>query len=264
MTSTINPYLLQWSPSSDVTWTDLVAAVAGDGTTHTLFDPVPSGTRLYQDLEIVPGTPPSSASPTNGGFETGSGASATGWAVDTTSSILVYGIRTNDSPHGGSWDYQVFLIPTNGGGALVQFHQAGVPVTGGTTFPFTFYAKALSGSAGQVCQWRIVWSSGGDTGFQTFSAGNNSYAFISNSVTAPAPATSATIYFHIAGSAAPGVTAYVDFDDVVLGSATSSPGTPVVTNVLQVASLPVAQISWPSTSGVQYFPESTTDLVAVP
>src|ERR1035437_995242 len=61
-TSTNNTYThhLQWSPSSGGTWTDLVAAVPGDGTTHTLFDPVPSGTRLYQDLEIVPGVAPSS------------------------------------------------------------------------------------------------------------------------------------------------------------------------------------------------------------
>src|ERR1022692_3714197 len=58
--NTTNTYHLQWSPSSGGTWADLVAAIPGDGTTHTLYDLVPIGTRLYQDLEIVPGTPTSS------------------------------------------------------------------------------------------------------------------------------------------------------------------------------------------------------------
>src|ERR1017187_5911312 len=60
--NTTNTYHMQWSPGSGGPWSDLVAAVACDGTTHTLFDSVPSGGRQYQDLEIVPGTPPSSAS----------------------------------------------------------------------------------------------------------------------------------------------------------------------------------------------------------
>src|ERR1035441_9359317 len=64
--NTTNTYHLQWSPSSGGTWSDLVAAVTGDGTTHTLFDPVPRGARQYQDMEIIPGTPPSSTKPTNG------------------------------------------------------------------------------------------------------------------------------------------------------------------------------------------------------
>ena len=150
-----NTYHLQWSPISGATWTDLVAAVTGDGTTHTNFDPVPSGSRQYQDLEVVPGTPPSTASPANGGFETGSGSTATGWTVDTAAGGPVYGVRTNDSPHSGSFNFQVHLAST-GAGPVVQFNQSGIPVTGGTTYPFTFYAKALAGSQGQSLQWRIL------------------------------------------------------------------------------------------------------------
>ena len=149
-------------------------------------------------------------------------------------------------------------------GRWLQFNQSGMPVTGGTTYPFTFYASALTGSQGQSSQWRILWNAGGDTGYQTFTPGNNTYALITNSVTAPASATSATIYFHFAGAAIPSQSATIDFDDVLLGSGSSSPGSPPVTNVLQVASLPMAQISWPTTVGVQYFPESTTNLAAVP
>jgi hypothetical protein len=192
--NTTNTYHLQWSSLSGGAWSDLVAAVTGDGTTHTLFDPVPSGSRQYQDLEIVPGTPPSSASPTNGGFEYGSGSTATGWTVDTAVGGPVYGVRTNDSPHSGSFDFQVHLAST-GAGPLVQFNQAGVPVTGGTAYPFSFYSKALTGSQGYNAQWRILWNAGGDTGYQSFTPGNSTYSQFSTSVNAPASATSATIFF---------------------------------------------------------------------
>ena len=257
--NTTNTYHLQGSPSSGGTWTDLVAAVAGDGTTHTLFDPVPSGPRLYQDLEIVPAVAPSSTIPANGGFESGSGASATSWTVDTADGGPVSGVRTNNNPHGGSFNFEVHLASV-GAGPVVQFNQAGVPVIGGTTYPFTFYSSALAGSQGQSPQWRILWNTGGDTGYQIFTPGANTYALFSTSVTAPAAATSATIYFHIAGAASQSQSATIDIDDVALGFGGSGPGSPAVTNVLQMASLPFAKISWPSTSGVQYFPESTTNL----
>ncbi len=262
--NTIDTYQMQWSSNPASTWNNLGAAVAGNGTTNTVYDPVPSGTRLYQVLDIVPGAP---AFPgnlvTNGGFENGNGATASNWSVDTAAGGPVYGVRTNDNPHGGSFDFQVYLAST-GAGPVVQFNQSGIPVTGGTTYPFTFYADRLTGSAGDNDQWRILWNAGGDTGYQTFNPGNNVYGLVSNSVTAPAAATSATIYFHFAGAASPGVTATIDMDDVTLGSGSSSPGSPAVTNILPAATLPVAQISWPSTSGMEYQPESTTNLGAGP
>lgn len=165
--NTTNTYHLQWSPPASGTWSDLVAAIAGDGTTHTVFDPFPPGSRQYQDLEIVPGTAPSAALPANSGFEIGNGTTASNWVTDTAVGGPVYGIRTNDSPHSGSFNYQVHLAST-GAGPLVEFSQAGVPVTGGTTYPFSFYSMALPGSQGQSTQWRILWNAGGDTGFQTF------------------------------------------------------------------------------------------------
>ncbi|MGH7988853.1 MAG: family 16 glycosylhydrolase [Limisphaerales bacterium] len=211
-------------------------------------------------MDIVPGMPAVSGNlVANGGFENGSGTTASNWSVDTAASGPVYGARTNDNPHSGSFDFQVYLAST-AAGPVVEFNQSGIPVTGGTTYPFTFYANALTGSAGYNAQWRILWNAGGDTGYQTFTPGNNAYGLISNAVTAPVGATSATIYFHFAGAASPGVTATIDMDDVTLGSGISSPGSPAVTNILQTATLPVAQISWPSISGIEYQPESTTNL----
>ena len=262
--NTTNTYHLQWSPSSGGAWSDLIT-VAGNGTTSSFLDLAPSGTRLYQVLDIFPGTPATLAStnPPNGGFENGSGATASNWTLDTAAGGPVYGVRTNDNPESGSHNFQVHLAST-GAGPVVQLNQSGIPVTGGTTYPFSFYANALAGSVGYNAQWRILWNAGGDTGYQTFTPGNSAYALISTSVTAPASATSATIFFHFAGAASPSQSANIDLDEVSLGNTTSVPGSPAVTNVLQVASQPVAQINWPSTAGVQYFPESTTDLAAGP
>jgi len=256
--NTTNTYHLQWSPASGGSWSDLVAAITGDGTTHILFDPVPSGNRLYQDLVIVPGTPPSAALPANSGFESGTGPTASNWTVDTAVGGPVYGVRTNDSPHSGSFNFQVHLASV-GAGPLVQFNQAGVPVTGGATYPFSFYSKALAGSQGYNAQWRILWNTGGDTGYQTFNPGSGSYTQFNTSVTAPASATSATIFFHIAGAAVTNWFANLDFDDVVLGSGSSNSGTPAVTNVLSVATMPLVNISWLSASNILYYAESTTN-----
>ena len=258
--NTTNTYHLQWSLVPAGTWTDLVV-LNGDGAVHSTFDPFPSGSRLYQDLEIVPGTPPSAALPANSGFESGSGTTASNWVTDTAAGGPVYGIRTNDNPHSGSFNYEVHLAST-GAGPVVQFNQSGIPVTGGTTYPFSFYYTALSGSQGQSLQYRILWNAGGDTGYQTFPPGNSTYTQFSTSVTAPSSATSATIFFHCAGSAVTSQSATIDFDDVVLGSSVSSPGTSPATNVLAVSTLPMANISWLSGNGVLYYAESSTNPAA--
>jgi CxxC motif-containing protein (DUF1111 family) len=261
-TATNDSYQMQWSPNPGSTWNILGGLVQGNGATNSLFDPVPSGTRNYQVLEIVPGSAPSLASAiVNGGFETGSGTIASNWTVDTAVGGPVYAVRTNDNPNSGSSDFQVHLAST-GAGPVVQFNQSGVTVTGGTTYPLTFFASALPGSVGYNAQWRILWNVGGDTGYQSYTPGNNVYAAISNSVTAPAAATSATLFFHFAGAADPNQSANIDIDDVAFGSGNESGGSPGVTNIIQVASQPTAQIIWPTTLGTQYQPESTTNFAA--
>ena len=144
--NTNDTYRLQWSSNPATTWTDLIAA-AGNGLTNTYFDPFPIGTRTYQLLDIVPGTPASSALPSNGGFESGTGSSATGWTVDTAAGGPVYGVRTNDNPHSGSYNFEVYLAST-GAGPVVQFNQSGIPVTGGTDLPVHLLCQCLDGQHG--------------------------------------------------------------------------------------------------------------------
>jgi hypothetical protein len=158
-----------------------------------------------------------SAQVLNGGFET-AGANATlaaNWTTDTAAGGPVYGIRTNDNPFAGSFNYEIHLAST-GAGPVVQFNQSGVPVTGGAVYTFSFESDRLAGSQGDSDQWRILWNAGGDTGYQTYTPGNNAYALFSTSVTAPATATSATIFFHFAGPAIPAQSATIDVDNVSL------------------------------------------------
>ena len=153
----------------------------------------------------------------NPGFET-AGANpslAANWTTDTAAGGPVYGIRTNDNPHSGSFNYEV-LLASIGAGPVVQFNQSAIPVTGGSVYTFSFYSDRLAGSQGDSDQWRILWNAGGDTGYHSFTPGANTYALFSTSVTAPATATSATIFFHGAGPAIPAQSATVDFDDVSL------------------------------------------------
>jgi hypothetical protein len=161
----------------------------------------------------------------NPGFELvgGTASSAANWTVTQAAGGPVYGVRTNSSPHSGSYLFEVRLASV-GAGPVVEFAQSSIPVTGGTNLPFTFYAKALSGSAGYNAQWRVLWNAGGDTGFQNFTPGNNSYSLISNSLAVPASATSGTLSFHFAGAAIPTQSATIQLDDVSFGSSTGSGG----------------------------------------
>src|SRR3954462_9846033 len=119
-TKTNDTYRPQWSPNPIGTWTDFGAAIPGDGTTNLMYDPVAFGTRRYQVLEIVPGAPAAATLPVNGGFEFGSGTTASNWVVTQPGGSLCYAVRTNASPHGGSSCFEVRLA-TTGPGPVVEF-----------------------------------------------------------------------------------------------------------------------------------------------
>jgi hypothetical protein len=189
----------------------------------------------------------------NPGFEfPGSNASsATNWTVTQAVGGPVYAVRTNNNPHSGSFNFEVHLAST-GAGPVVEFTQAGVPVIGGTVYPFIFYANALTGSMGYTTQWRVLWNTGGDTGYQTFTPGNNTYAFVSNSLTAPLAATSATIYFHFAGAAIPSQSATIQLDDFSLSSTNAVSGGSGNTNQILVSITRGTGLRWFASNSVTY------------
>jgi endoglucanase Acf2 len=198
----------------------------------------------------------------NPGFELAgtNTAAATNWTLTQAIGTLVYAVRTNTIPRSGAFHFEVHLA-TTGSEPVLEFSQAGVPVTGGRVYPFAFYARAASGSAGYAAQWRVFWNAGGDTGYQSFTPGDNAYAFISNSLAAPAAATSATVYFHFSGAADSTKSATIDIDDVSLTLDNSTGGTTSPqTNVVPAQVLAGAQISWPTTAHTNYTIQCATNL----
>ncbi len=193
----------------------------------------------------------------NPGFET-AGANpsvATNWTVTQASGGPVYAVRTNDNPHAGSFNYEIHLAST-GAGPLVEFAQTGVPVIGGATYTFSFYADRLTGSAGDSDQYNIQWLNTnsvqvGQTGYTGYAPGANAYAQTTvNGLVAPLTAATASIFFHTAGAASASQSATLDFDDVSLTTTNVAGGGP--TNQFQIAVIPGVGISWFASNNVSY------------
>lgn len=182
---------------------------------------------------LVAGT--TSAQVLNGGFETAGTASsnAANWFTQFAGAgVAAYGVRTNDNPHGGSFDFQLH-VASDGAGPVEELIQTGMVVSASTAYNFAFFADRLSGSAGDNDQYRIQWLNAagapiGDTGFLNFTPGNNAYALTSKTVTSMVGTVFATIDYHIAGAAAPSLTATLDFDDVTFTAAVPEPSTLVL------------------------------------
>lgn len=157
----------------------------------------------------------------NPGFETAgaSSSNAASWFTQFSGTgVAAYGVRTNDNPSGGSYNFELHLA-TDGAGPLEELIQTGMVVSANAAYNFSFSADRLTGSTGDNDQYRIVWlNSGGlpigDTGFFNFTPGNNAYASSSRTVTSAVGTVYAEIDYHIAGAAVLGWTATLDFDNV--------------------------------------------------
>jgi endoglucanase Acf2 len=262
--------------SANTPWTNWGSQITGNGSTYSLFDPFGQNSqKFYQVLLFgtAPGTGVVSTAGNqllNPGFESAgaSTSSATNWTVPQAAGGPVYGVRTNDNPHSGSFNFEVHLAST-GGGPVVQLQQSNVPVTGGVSYTFSFYADRLTGSAGDVDQYNIQWWGSGlisSTGFQSYTPGANAYAQTTiTGLVAPTNATFATVIFYCAGAATPSQSATIDFDDVSLSNTNSGssggPGTITTTNGVQAAIATSAAITWFASNGVPYQVQSSTDQV---
>ena len=260
-TSTGNTYRVQWSLAPGASWADLGAASAGDGTAKSLYDPVPGEARLYQVIEIVPGSVAAAAIPVNGGFELGNGSVATNWSAAGGKPP----VRTNAFAHSGAFSMRCAVTNATAAaaeGTLTQLTAAqGGTVVGGQTYAFSFWARQVSSGASYVQQYEVQWlnSAGtvvGGTGLANFSGVIGTWTKKSvPGLVAPANAVEVRVRFRFATGAVLGGHGEVFIDDVALESGGGSVG-PGATNILQVARQPMAKISWPSSPGTQYQPES--------
>ena len=209
-----------------------------------------------------------SAQVVNPGFETAGASSsqAVNWTTDTAVNGPVYGVRTNNNPRSGSFNYEVYLAST-GAGPLVQFNQSGVAVVGGAAYTLSFYADRLSGSNGDSDQYNLQWfnaASGliSQTGYMNFSPGANVYALTSvTGLVAPATAVKASLFFHCAGAANTNLSARIDFDDVSLTTTNSGGGGGGggVTNQIQAGIVRMETICWFASNGVPYQVQWSSD-----
>ncbi len=262
-----NTYQPQWSPAAGGAWTDLGAAVSGDGIGKSLVDPGPSGIRIYQVLEKVPGTAPEPLLPVNGGFELeGGSAGAAHW----NSSGNQPPARTGTAAHGGSFSMRGVLnnvgsAPSEGGLNQRVVAEGGT-VTAGLAHDFSFWARQVSAGPSYIQQYQLQWLNGasgviGGTGLVNFNASPESWTKISNpGLVAPAGTVDARVSFRFVTGAVAGGHGEVLIDDVILDSGGGSGlGVPEIVNTLPVITRPVASVRWPTTNGALYQPVATTD-----
>ena len=138
--------------------------VTGNGSTKTLFDPVRSALvsiRLWNSFRMSRRLP--RCLRTEDSKSEAEAPPPVGRWI-RLSAVLCMGFARTTTHTAARLTFEVYLAST-GAGPVVQFNQAG-PVTGGTPThsPST---QCLPGSAGCNAQWRILWNSGGDTGYQT-------------------------------------------------------------------------------------------------
>lgn len=256
-TVTGNTYQLQWAPDAAGPWTDLGAALAGNGQSASYHDPLRAGRRQYRVEVTVPGAPVSALQ--NGGFESGSGTSADDWTTGAASPPT----RSDSDARSGAFCMHANLVnvgaaPTEG----VLFQTA--PVTGGQVYDLSFWAKQLGLGPSYIQQYEVQWrdASGGvvgSTGLQNFAAGTGWSEIAVAGLTAPASAVEAFVFFRFVTGAVVGGFGEVLIDDVVLGGGTGEETIEIQPVTLQSS----AVLSWPTVGGTPYQPESTPILQPV-
>ena len=187
----------------------------------------------------------------NGGFETGTGTTATNW----TSSGSEPPFRVNTNVHSGTWS--MLLANTNRATGGIQFSQdekkQGAPgVVPGLSYTFSFWAQQILNGTGLVQNYKLTWLDSGNATISSTSAnfvGGAGYwsQILVPGLVAPANAAEARLNFSATTGATSNPAGEVLIDDVLL--TTSASGT---TNVLPVAVQPGWQISWPSANVVTY------------
>ena len=237
---------------TNVAWVDLAGPTAGNGATNMFFDVLwPFHHQQYQVLESTLG---SSSIIVNGGFESGAGLIASNWNFSGSQPPT----RLNVDAHGGSYSLQLFVTnaaATPNTSAVNQNvkTQGGIPVVGGQSYNFSFWARQVSSGVSYVQNYRISWlnSTGGTVGtvgWSGFTAGNGFWSQVAvNNVVAPATAVNALIEFYSATGAVLNGYGGVLIDDVALTYATASQ-----TNVIAAASMPAVQLRWPSSAEKLY------------
>ncbi|MGL5017758.1 MAG: di-heme oxidoredictase family protein, partial [Luteolibacter sp.] len=263
-----NTYQLQAAPVPAGPWANLTGAVPGDGQPKSHTDFSTSGSRHFRVLETVPGIPAPPVNPVNGGFESGTGTTASKWTTGASQPPT----RISSDARSGSYSMRCSVVNVGSAAAEGLLNQMvvaqGGAVTGGQTYKFSFWIKQVSSGPSYIQQYEVQWLNStngylGGTGLQNFNRAAGPWEEITvPNLVAPTNAVEARVSFRFVTGAVTGGFGEVLLDDISLTSGSGSTvGTPDTVNTLPVASKRVAKISWPSKTGMSYRPVASTNFV---
>ena len=253
-------YQLQWGGGA--TWNNLGAQVAGTGASNAVFDAAyPAAHKNYRVQEIISGAGASVM--INGGFESGSGANATGWSQVGSQPP----IRVSSSAHGGTYAMQIYVTNSASTPNHSEIDQdlaaaGGLPVSPGSAYNLSFWAKTVANGSSYVQNYGVSWCGTNNAqisfvGWTGFTSGNGVWSQVAvSNLLAPAGATNVLIKIY--GETGAVLNGYGGslVDDVAFSPSSSL----AVTNALSPAVLPGAQISWTTESGLNYQPQRAAAL----
>ena len=165
---------------------------------------------------------------TNGGFESGSGTSATNWVMleFPAGNATAKAERSAAQPNNGAWGLTLEVVGTSSGGpaAVAEQTTPAGSVIPGNAYHFTVQARRTGAiGVGVVVQMYMQWlnSSDGvvsDSGYMDIGGGlTESYdEFGFYNLVAPAGASKAKVVLRLAGGALTGSSATISYDDVSL------------------------------------------------
>jgi hypothetical protein len=217
------------------TWSNLGGLLTGSAVT-SIYDSSPAA--FYQVLEI---TPQVSEAIVDGGFEVDGGA---GTAFYWNSVGSEPPTRITSDFHSGTASVAISVTNADATPNTSEIQQSlsyagGGPVSPGSSYNFSFWAKQVGSGVSYVQQYNVMWLDAssavvGSLGWTTFSGGNGAWSKITASPTvAPANAVNALIQIHGATGAVPNGFGGVLIDDASLVATTPTGPTNVLSPIVQ-------------------------------
>lgn len=257
-------YQLQKQSGSN--WVDVDEEISGNGAEQAIhFKSANSGN--YRVKETLSAPLQISELLIDGSFEAGNLSSFEHWPVSGSQNATRY----SEDSRSGAYSARCFL--QNIGATpreCLLYQRTSTSESGivpGEAYNFSFWAKQVSSGPSYIQEYKLAWfgQSGqylGGTGLKAFTAGNGSWAQISeNNLIAPAGAVAAEVVFRMVTGAMEGGHGEVLIDDVIL-SGNNSSSTPVedTVNYLQPESVDADQIRWLSRNNIRYQPQTSVNL----
>ena len=152
-----NSYQPQISLNSGTTWSDIGAAITGNGLVQSYYGLRLSDSQRYRVLEQTTGADVSLSVITNGGFESGTGAVPSNWATNNSSRM----IRSDEKFRTGSYSMHSTVVNDGNTPSNNQLTQsitaAGGSIVAGKSYDLSFWVNEIRSGVSYVQQYQIQW-----------------------------------------------------------------------------------------------------------